>query len=156
VVLSGLDDIVASAEIAHRFRNAWPKCSVRLFQSRVTVRAIRLTPCFVFCLQVLTQPQWQHGGFLLEPDPDGINARIVRFVEGGHEDDDGSDGGKMRDENENERRFGVGAVRRAWRFALHKKRRTRLKQRDEVGQRAAEGGGAVVRTDDRAALAATG
>jgi len=112
----------------------------------------------VFCSQVLTQPQWQHGGFLLEPDPDGINARIVQFVEGGHEDDDGSDGGKMhRDENENERRFGAGAVRRAWRFALRKKRKKRLKQRDEVGQRAAEGGGAAVRSDDRAAaLAATG
>ena len=80
--MSGLDDIVASAEIAHRFRNAWPKCSVRLFQSRVTVRAIRLTACFVFCLQVLTQPQWQHGGFLLEPDPDGVNAGIVNFATG--------------------------------------------------------------------------
>ena len=70
VVLSGLDDIVASAEIAERFARAWPLC------------------------EVVTQPQWQHGGFLLEPDPDGVNARIVRFVEGGRSDDDARDDDK--------------------------------------------------------------
>ena len=126
VVLSGLDDIVASAEIAERFARAWPLC------------------------EVVTQPQWQHGGFLLEPDPDGVNARIVRFVEGGRSDDDARDddkGHKRRrrarggDEGEGAVRGGLarGAIRRAWRLASRKSR----KSREKIG---AEKGGAAAAT----------
>ena len=46
IVLSGLDDIVASDEIHARLTRAWPRC------------------------EVVFQRQWQHGGFLLEPDPE--------------------------------------------------------------------------------------
>lgn len=119
VVLSGLDDIVASAEIAERFARAWPLC------------------------EVVTQPQWQHGGFLLEPDPNGVNAKIVRFVEGGRQDDDARDDDKgrkrRRAEGEGAARGGLarGAIRRAWRFASRKSRKSREKIRAEKGGAAA-------------------
>lgn len=121
VVLSGLDDIVASAEIAKRFARAWPRC------------------------EVVTQRQWQHGGFLLEPDPEEVNARIVRFVQGGRQDDDARDDdsneGRERrrarggDEGEGAARGGLarGAIRRAWRLASRKSRRSREKIGAEKG-----------------------
>ena len=117
VVLSGLDDIVASAEIAERFARAWPLC------------------------EVVTQPQWQHGGFLLEPDPDGVNARIVRFVEGGRSDDDDVNGDDDKGRKRRRARGGLarGAIRRAWRLASRKSR----KSREKIG---AEKGGAAAAT----------
>ena len=59
VVLSGLDEIVGAAEIAARFGEAWPECATVL------------------------QKQWQHGGFLLEPDPERVNDAIVAHATGG-------------------------------------------------------------------------
>ena len=56
IVLSGLDEIVASKEVDTRLSIAWP-----------TVRMIY-------------EKQWQHGGFLLEPDPHNVVARMLRFV----------------------------------------------------------------------------
>ena len=56
IVLSGLDEIVASKEVSTRLRIAWP--SVRMIYEK----------------------QWQHGGFLLEPDPHDVVPRIIRFV----------------------------------------------------------------------------
>ena len=89
VVLSGLDEIVGSTAIAERFTKAFPKCSVIL------------------------QPQWQHGGFLLEPDPDMINDHIVRHATGGKNNGDCLPRGKQ------------GLVKRAWArgFAKKKKRK---------------------------------
>ena len=57
VVLSGLDEIVGAAEIAARSA-AW----------RVRDGAAR---------------RWQHGGFLLEPDPERVNDAIVAHATGG-------------------------------------------------------------------------
>ena len=90
VVLSGLDEIVGAAEIAARFREAWPKC--------VTV----------------LQKQWQHGGFLLEPDPERVNDAIVAHCTGGKV---GLHGLKK-----------PGLVKRAWRAGFAK-RRPRKKQK---------------------------
>lgn len=56
IVLSGLDEIVASKEVEKGLRNAWP-----------TVRMIY-------------EKQWQHGGFLLEPDPHNVVPKMLRFV----------------------------------------------------------------------------
>jgi len=56
IVLSGLDEIVASHEIETRLRIAWP--TVRMIHER----------------------QWQHGGFLLEPDPHNIVQKVISFV----------------------------------------------------------------------------
>ena len=56
IVLSGLDEIVASKEVEARLRVAWP-----------TVRMIH-------------EKQWQHGGFLLEPDPHDVVPLILKFV----------------------------------------------------------------------------
>jgi len=56
IVLSGLDEIVASKEVDTRLSIAWP-----------TVRMIH-------------EKQWQHGGFLLEPDPHDVVGRILKFV----------------------------------------------------------------------------
>ena len=60
IVLSGLDDIVASDEIHTRLTRAWPRC------------------------EVVLQRQWQHGGFLLEPDPEGVNHAMLSFAAYGH------------------------------------------------------------------------
>ena len=83
IVLSGLDDIVASEEIHARFTRAWPRCNI------------------------VMQRQWQHGGFLLEPDPEGVNERIFQFVAG-------------------DRKPVVtprGVVKRAWRLVFAKRKR---------------------------------
>ena len=90
VVLSGLDEIVGAAEIAARFREAWPKCVIVL------------------------QKQWQHGGFLLEPDPERVNDAIVAHCTGGKV---GEHGQKK-----------PGLVKRAWRAGFAK-RRPRKKQK---------------------------
>jgi pimeloyl-ACP methyl ester carboxylesterase len=90
VVLSGLDEIVGAAEIAARFREAWPKCATVL------------------------QKQWQHGGFLLEPDPERVNDAIVAHCTGGKV---GLHGLKK-----------PGLVKRAWRAGFAK-RRPRKKQK---------------------------
>lgn len=58
IVLSGLDEIVASKEVDTRLSIAWP-----------TVRMIH-------------EKQWQHGGFLLEPDPHDVVGRVIKFVSG--------------------------------------------------------------------------
>lgn len=104
IVLSGLDDIVASDEIFARFTQSWPRCKVVL------------------------QRQWQHGGFLLEPDPGGVNEDIVRFAAG------------LGDANEkNEKRGGEvaaprGVVKRAWQvvFAKRDKKRNGKDSGDEA------------------------
>ena len=90
VVLSGLDEIVGAVEIAARFREAWPKCATVL------------------------QKQWQHGGFLLEPDPERVNDAIVAHCTGGKV---GLHGLKK-----------PGLVKRAWRAGFAK-RRPRKKQK---------------------------
>jgi pimeloyl-ACP methyl ester carboxylesterase len=90
VVLSGLDEIVGAVEIAARFRQAWPKCATVL------------------------QKQWQHGGFLLEPDPERVNDAIVAHCTGGKV---GLHGLKK-----------PGLVKRAWRAGFAK-RRPRKKQK---------------------------
>ena len=92
VVLSGLDEIVGAAEIASRFREAWPECATVL------------------------QKQWQHGGFLLEPDPERVNDAIVAHATGGKV---GVHGTKK-----------PGLVKRAWRAGFAK-RRPRKKQKLE-------------------------
>ena len=122
VVLSGLDDIVASAEIAERFARAWPLC------------------------EVVTQPQWQHGGFLLEPDPNGVNAKIVRFVEGGRQDDDARDDDKGR---KRRRAEGEGARGEVWRAARSGARgglRPRKSRKSREKIRAEKGGAAAAAT----------
>ena len=98
VVLSGLDEIVGAAEIAARFGEAWPECTTVL------------------------QKQWQHGGFLLEPDPERVNDAIVAHATGGKV---GEHGQKK-----------PGLVKRAWRAGFAK-RRPRKKQKREERSRAA-------------------
>jgi hypothetical protein len=101
VVLSGLDEIVGAAEIAARFGEAWPECTTVL------------------------QKQWQHGGFLLEPDPERVNDAIVAHATGGKV---GEHGQKK-----------PGLVKRAWRAGFAK-RRPRKKQKREERSRAARVG----------------
>ena len=100
VVLSGLDEIVGAAEIAARFGEAWPECATVL------------------------QKQWQHGGFLLEPDPERVNDAIVAHATGGKV---GEHGQKK-----------PGLIKRAWRAGFAK-RRPRKKQKREERSRAAAG-----------------
>lgn len=98
VVLSGLDEIVGAEEIASRFREAWPECATVL------------------------QKQWQHGGFLLEPDPEHVNDAVVAHVTGGKAEAHG-----MKK---------PGLIKRAWRAGFAK-RRPRKKQKLETRSRAA-------------------
>ena len=98
VVLSGLDEIVGAAEIASRFREAWPECATVL------------------------QKQWQHGGFLLEPDPEHVNDAVVAHVTGGKAEAHGTKK--------------PGLIKRAWRAGFAK-RRPRKKQKLETRSRAA-------------------
>ena len=100
VVLSGLDEIVGAAEIAARFGEAWPECATVL------------------------QKQWQHGGFLLEPDPERVNDAIVAHATG---EKVGEHGQKK-----------PGLIKRAWRAGFAK-RRPRKKQKREERSRAAAG-----------------
>ena len=93
VVLSGLDEIVGSIEISERFARAWPGCKVVL------------------------QRQWQHGGFLLESDPEGVNHDIVAHVTG--------DAASRHVQRK------PGLVKRAWRFGFAKRRKKKLKRQAE-------------------------
>ena len=98
VVLSGLDEIVGAAEIAARFGEAWPECATVL------------------------QKQWQHGGFLLEPDPERVNDAIVAHATGGKV---GEHGQKK-----------PGLVKRAWRAGFAKRRPGKSKsERSARGRR---------------------
>jgi len=115
VVLSGLDDIVASDEIHARFTRAWPKCAV------------------------VVQPQWQHGGFLLEPDPDGVNAGIVNFATGSTPRAGARGAGAGA---------ATGGVKRAWQMAFAKR-----KKRND-GAAAAARGKTKSDAEDAAAAAA--
>jgi len=56
VVLSGKDDIVPSEDIRDSFKKQWPK------------------------VKILYQGQWQHGGFLLEEDPEKVNDKFLAFI----------------------------------------------------------------------------
>ena len=64
LVLSGKDEIVASEDIRNTFQKTWPKTTIYY------------------------QGQWQHGGFLLEEDPEKVNEAFLRFIEKGREDKD--------------------------------------------------------------------
>lgn len=101
IVLSGLDDIVASDEIFARFTQSWPRCNVVL------------------------QRQWQHGGFLLEPDPERVNEKIVRFAAGL------GDGSEKDNTRGGQAWVPRGAVKRLWQvvFAKRDKKNTPRERR---------------------------
>ena len=99
VVLSGLDEIAGAAESCGALRRAWPSAR-RCCRSR------------------------QHGGFLLEPDPERVNDAIVAHATGGKV---GEHGQKK-----------PGLIKRAWRAGFAK-RRPRKKQKREERSRAAAG-----------------
>jgi pimeloyl-ACP methyl ester carboxylesterase len=102
VVLSGLDEIVGANEISERFQKAWPRCKVYL------------------------QEQWQHGGFMLEPDPEGVNDAIVAHVTGG----------KFSRVD----RKKPGLVKRAWRAGFAKRRKKKSKISEDERTEEAETG----------------
>ena len=56
IVLSGLDDIVNAEEVKNRATIDWPH------------------------VKVIHQHRWQHGGFLLESDPDHVNNAVIKHV----------------------------------------------------------------------------
>lgn len=64
LVLSGKDEIVPSEDIQKTFQKKWPKTTI------------------------LYQGQWQHGGFLLEEDPEKVNEELLKFIERGREEDE--------------------------------------------------------------------
>ena len=71
----------------------------------------------------MLQRQWQHGGFLLEPDPEGVNAAIVRFTAGRKKV-----GGEKREVAPPR-----GAVKRAWAVVFAKrKKKNKKKKGDEA------------------------
>ena len=62
LVLSGKDEIVPSEDIRNTFQKTWPKTAI------------------------FYQGQWQHGGFLLEEDPEKVNEALLKFIERGREE----------------------------------------------------------------------
>ena len=101
VVLSGLDEIVGARETKRRFERAFPRC------------------------EVILEENWQHGGFLLEPDPRGVNRRVVAHVQG-----------KKKGSNPGGASFWKkrpGIIRRAWRWGFAKRRER--KRRDVEARR---------------------